>query len=119
MFTYIEEAGAEACANAVFNGKYQFSNLYFAMSSVMVAMVDSGFFSVYDLVNCSKNNDVPELVAKMLDKPRERVTSNDIVFVLSIFKSAKENDPLGQNPDGYKPYIAEIYKIRQENSATE
>ena len=115
----LEESAAEACANAVFDGKYHFAEPYWGMASVMVNMVDSGFFSVYDLVSFSKNNDVPGLVAKMLDKPRENVTTEDIVFVLTLFMRAEENDPFGQKSEGYKPYIAEVYKVRQQNAAQE
>ena len=117
--TQLEESAAEACANAVYNGQYHFSGPYWGMASVMVNMVDSGFFSVYDLVGFSKNNDVPGLVAKMLDKPRENVTAKDIIYVLALFKDAEENDPRGEDPNGYKPYIAEVYKVRQQNAAQE
>lgn len=89
FFTFFEEGAAEACAHLLFEKytmKYHVRSLNYALlGSFTLKMVFSEFFTPNDLINAAKENDLGQIVAKILGKT---VPGNiDFEYLMRIYNN--------------------------------
>ncbi len=90
-FTMIEEAGAEACAYALYRGYKSKNPQYYNVGDLMLTMLDSNWITPIDLINATRTSNPIKLFGLILNRSEKEVEVADVVGMMDIFNLAWNN----------------------------
>ncbi len=101
--SYIEEGVADLVSSLIYPDYIPKTVMYRNVASLMKTIMTAKWVTLDNLITAETTNDLPLLVGLIVKKPKDKVSPDDIVFVINIFTETYNNG----DPDGPFQKIAE------------